>query len=123
MSLESTIEALTKAVTANTEAVLRLCSTATAAPTATEAEVTTRRQAKPKAETPATTAPAVTVADIRSAAQKLLDLQRVDLIRPLLPKYGVEKISAAAPEKYPEVIADLNAALAQAEKEKAASPV
>ncbi len=119
MSLEDIIQNNTKAIEQNTIAILKLCSTATSAPAA---EVTTRRQVKdkPAPEPEKAAAPQFTVADIRGAAQKLLDLQRVDLIRPLLPKYGVEKISAAAPEKYADVMADLAAALATAEKEKGA---
>ena len=121
MSLENLIEQNTAALNAVTAALNKLIATSTSVPT--EATTTAR---KPKAaekapEKPVEAGP--TVNDVRAAAQKLLDIQRIDLIRPLLPKYGVEKISAVAPEKYAEVIADLTAALVQAEKEKAGAVV
>ena len=107
MSLESTLETLIKAVEANTLALGKLLTGAAPAPA-------------PKAPEPkADDKPQPTIADVRAAAQKVLDAGGPKHIRPLLTKYGVEKISAAPAEKYAEVIADLAEALKKTEADKA----
>ena len=114
MSLESTLETLIKAVEANTLALGKLLTGAAPAP-APKAEKKDTKAPEPKADDK----PQPTIADVRAAAQKVLDAGGPKHIRPLLTKYGVEKISAAPAEKYAEVIADLAEALKKTEADKA----
>lgn len=119
--IEETIALLTKAVQENTAALNALRTGAPAAAAASEsaAKVKKEKPAPEEKTKPVDTKPAFTKQDVRDAAQKLLDLQRADLIRPINSKYGVARVSEVDESKYGEVIADMTAALAVAEKEKA----
>lgn len=70
---------------------------------------------EPKAETPPPAAKPdapITVNDLRDAAQKLLQAGRVKDIVAINTRLGVKRISEAPPEKYAEIMAALNEALA-----------
>ena len=65
---------------------------------------------------PVKEAPPITVADLRAAAQKILDANAakgtdgVAIIREINTKHGIKKISECPAEKFAAVLADLQAA-------------
>lgn len=134
--LEKLIEILAALIASIDKNTAALSKGATPAPEATEAKTVKGGKAKPQEKlaevvpiTPpaAETPPVPTVEDVRTAATVLLDLDvnndkkaTCPPIKALREKYGVQKISDVAPEKRTEVIAALNAAIAEFKAKPAA---
>jgi len=102
------LTALVAAIEANTAAIKAGQSATAGAPDAEKKGKKTppaETKAEPKVETPA----GPTVADVRSAAQALLDANGNDgsALAELNKKYGTKRISEVPADKYAEVIATL----------------
>lgn len=105
--LEDQIKTLIETIQANTAALV-----ATRGSASVDKPATDKKRAASVAEVvPITETPKHTIADIRDAAQKVLEAGGIAHIKPLLGKYGVSKISAAPEARYGEVLADLKEAL------------
>lgn len=113
------LTALVAAIEANTAA---LKAGASAAPAATKGK-TKEKEAAPAGETGGTTttattptAPTHTVADVRAAAQALLDANGNDgtALGELNKKYGTKRISEVPADKYSEVVKALTEMTAKA---------
>jgi hypothetical protein len=98
--------ALVAAIEANTAALLKTAGSTTAAP---EKEKTKKEKTTETKETKTETVAGPTVADVRAAAQALLDANGNDgsALGELNKKYGTKRISEVPADKFAEVIAEL----------------
>src|SRR5689334_11987578 len=102
------LQALVAAIDNNTVALNKMTASAGPAPAPEPAKEPTKKKADPKpTETPTPAGP--TVADVRAAAQALLDANGNDgtALTELNKKYGTKRISEVPADKYAEVIAAL----------------
>lgn len=113
--IEKSIDALTEAIKANTEAILKLAAGG-GAPTSVvnkPAKDTTEKSDKSKTGTtntpPADTTVKITLADMRTIGLKAIEQGKQDEVKKIVDSYGVPAVTKIPEDKFAEAHAKLKA--------------